>query len=208
MKRILISESKNFINEIVNLQGWIHKIRKLKNITFLIIRDRSGLVQCIVDNNKLDLSQVKIESIVSIIGYVKESTNALNPFEIQVENLEIINAALDELPIEINKENLEINLDTMPLGEDGTHSFDLLFRGIEITTGGQRIHDYNMLIDNMKFKGFNPNDYESYLSVFKYGMPKHGGLAIGLERLTARLLELENVREAALITRDRTRLLP
>lgn len=97
---------------------------------------------------------------------------------------------------------------TMPLGEDGTHNFDLLFRGIEITTGGQRIHDYNMLIDNMKFKEFNPKDYESYLSIFKYGMPKHGGLAIGLERLTARLLGLENVREAALITRDRTRLLP
>ncbi|MEL5898418.1 aspartate--tRNA(Asn) ligase [Clostridium sporogenes] len=429
MKRKLISELKNSINEKVNLQGWIHKIRKLKNITFLIIRDRSGLVQCIVDNNKFDLSIVKIESIVSITGAVKESTNDLNPFEIQVENLEIINAALDELPIEINKENLEINLDTMlnnrilslrhpkvnsifkvqnsivngfreflnkedfteiytpkivwegaeggtevfkvkyfentaylaqspqfykqmmvgagfervfeighayraeehntnrhlneyismdleigfiedekdimeieerllkfileklnnecreyfdllvaelpriqggipkitfnealdilsweynknnltydldpeseklictyakeklnsdfifltnyprkkrpmytmPLGEDGTHSFDLLFRGIEITTGGQRIHDYNMLIDNMKFKGFNPKDYESYLSAFKYGMPKHGGLAIGLERLTARLLGLENVREAALITRDRTRLLP
>lgn len=429
MKRTLISEFKNSINEKVNLQGWIHKIRKLKNITFLIIRDRSGLIQCIVDNDKFDLSIVKIESILSITGAVKESTNDLNPFEIQVENLEIINAALDELPVEINKENLEINLDTMlnnrvlslrhpkvnsifkvqnsivngfrkflnkegfteiytpkivgegaeggtevfkvkyfentaylaqspqfykqmmvgagfervfeighayraeehntnrhlneyismdleigfiedekdiieieerllkfileklnnecreyfdlleaklpriqggipkitfkealdilsreynknnltydldpeseklicryakeklnsdfifltnyprkkrqmytmPLGEDGTHSFDLLFRGIEITTGGQRIHDYNMLIDNMKFKGFNPKDYESYLSVFKYGMPKHGGLAIGLERLTARLLGLENVREAALITRDRTRLLP
>lgn len=429
MKRKLISELKNSINEKVNLQGWIHKIRKLKNITFLIIRDRSGLVQCIVDNDKFDLSIVKIESILSITEAVKESTNDLNPFEIQVENLEIINAALDELPIEINKEDLEINLDTMlnnrilslrhpkvnsifkvqnsivngfreflnkegfteiytpkivwegaeggtevfkvkyfentaylaqspqfykqmivgagfervfeighayraeehntnrhlneyismdleigfiedekdimeieerllkfileklnnecreyfdlleaelpmiqggipkitfkealdilsreynknnltydldpeseklickyakeklnndfifltnyprkkrpmytmPLGEDGTHSFDLLFRGIEITTGGQRIHDYNMLIDNMKFKGFNPKDYESYLSVFKYGMPKHGGLAIGLERLTARLLGLENVREAALITRDRTRLLP
>ncbi len=94
---------KNFINENVNLQGWIHKIRKLKNITFLIIRDRSGLIQCIVDNDKLDLSEVKIESIVSMTGVVKESTNALNPFEIQVENLEIINAALDKVPIEINK---------------------------------------------------------------------------------------------------------
>lgn len=113
MKRTLISELKNFMNEKINLQGWIHKIRKLRNITFLIIRDRSGLIQCIVDNDKLDLSQVKIESIVSITGVVIESTNDLNPFEIQVENLEIINAALDKLPIEINKENLEINLDTM-----------------------------------------------------------------------------------------------
>lgn len=72
MKRTLISELKNFMNEKINLQGWIHKIRKLRNITFLIIRDRSGLIQCIVDNDKLDLSQVKIESIVSLTGVVKE----------------------------------------------------------------------------------------------------------------------------------------
>ncbi|WP_251860016.1 aspartate--tRNA(Asn) ligase [Clostridium sp. Marseille-Q2269] len=429
MKRILISELKYYINKKVTIQGWIHKVRKLKNITFVIIRDRSGLVQCIIANNKLDLSKLKLESIVSILGEVKENTNDLNSFEIQVENIEIINAALDELPILINKESLDINLDTMlnnrilslrhpninsifkvqnsiingfreflnkedfteihtpkivlegaeggtevfkvkyfentaylaqspqfykqmmigagfervfeighayraeehntnrhlneyismdleigfiddekdimkfeerllkfileklnnecieyfnllgselpkiengipkitfdealnilsknynktdlnsdldpegeklickyakenlnsdfifltnyprskrpmytmPLGENYTHSFDLLFRGIEITTGGQRIHDYNMLINNIKLKGFNPKDYESYISVFKYGMPKHGGLAIGLERITSRLLGLENVREATLITRDRTRLLP
>lgn len=97
---------------------------------------------------------------------------------------------------------------TMPNGEEGTHSFDLLFRGIEITTGGQRIHDYNMLVENMKYKGFNPDSYESYLKVFKYGMPKHGGLAIGLERITAKILGLDNVRETSLFTRDRKRLIP
>ena len=97
---------------------------------------------------------------------------------------------------------------TMPCGEEETYSFDLLFRGIEITTGGQRIHNYDMLVENMKYKGLNPKNYESYLDVFKYGMPKHGGLAIGLERLTARILGLENVREATLITRDRKRLIP
>lgn len=97
---------------------------------------------------------------------------------------------------------------TMPLGEKGTKSFDLLFRGIEITTGGQRIHDYDMLISNMKYKGVDPENYKSYIDTFKHGMPPHGGLAIGLERLTTRLLGLENVREASLIPRDRTRLLP
>ncbi|KAJ49248.1 nondiscriminating aspartyl-tRNA synthetase [Clostridium tetanomorphum] len=429
MKRKLVSELKNSINEKVNIQGWIHKIRKLKAITFVILRDRSGSVQCIVNNNEFDLSKVRVESVVSIIGEVKESKNALNPFEIQVENLEVISNVEDELPIEINKEDLEVNLDTlinnrvlsirhpkinaifkvqnsivngfreflnkegfteihtpkivkegaeggtevfevkyfenkaylaqspqfykqmmvgagfervfevghayraeehntnrhlneyismdlemgfiedekdimkleegllkfileilnkeckeylnllqaelpiihdeipklkfkealgilskeynkndlevdldpegekllcehakeklnsdfifltnyprkkrpmytMPLGEEGTHSFDLLFRGIEITTGGQRIHNYNMLVENMKYKGFNPNDYDSYLSIFKYGMPIHGGLAIGLERITAKILGLENVREATLITRDRKRLVP
>ncbi len=97
---------------------------------------------------------------------------------------------------------------TMPCGEEETHSFDLLFRGIEITTGGQRIHDYDMLINNIKYKGLNPNDYESYTEIFKYGVPKHGGLAIGLERIVSKILGLENVREATLITRDRTRLIP
>ena len=82
---------------------------------------------------------------------------------------------------------------TMPKGEFGTHSFDLLFRGIEITTGGQRIHDYSMLIENMKYKGLTIEDYENYLSIFKYGMPKHGGMAIGLERIRAKVLGLENV---------------
>ena len=96
----------------------------------------------------------------------------------------------------------------MPCNTMETHSFDLLFRGIEITTGGQRIHDYNMLIENIKYKGLNPDNYESYTSNFKYGMPPHGGLAIGLERITAKILGFENVREASLIPRDRMRLIP
>lgn len=429
MERRLVNELKNFINNKVNIQGWVYKIRKLKSIYFVILRDRSGLVQCIVDNSKFDISNLKLESVISIIGEVKESNNKLNPFEVQVEQLEIINAVNEELPIEINKENLECNLDTMlsnrvlslrhekvnaifkvqniivngfreflnkegfteihtpkivkegaeggadlfevkyfenkaylatspqfykqmmvgagfervyeighayraeehntnrhlneyvsmdlemafindekdimnleeellkfildklnaegmeyfqllnvtipkieksipridfnealnilkeeynkndlegdldpeaekliykyvkekynsdfvfltnyprrkrpmytmPLGEDGTHSFDLLFKGIEITTGGQRIHQYDKLVENINYKGFNPDEYESYLETFKYGMPKHGGLAIGLERITARLLELENVREATLFIRDRKRIIP
>ena len=97
---------------------------------------------------------------------------------------------------------------TMPLGETGTRSFDLLFRGVEITTGGQRIHDYDMLVSNIKYKGAKPENYQSYIETFRYGMPPHGGLAIGLERLTTRLLGIDNVREASLIPRDRTRLIP
>ncbi|MBS5950554.1 MAG: aspartate--tRNA(Asn) ligase [Clostridium sp.] len=429
MKRKLISELNGLIDEKVCVQGWVYKIRRLKFITFVIIRDRTGLVQCIVDNNKFDISEIAIESVVSIIGKVKESNNKLNPFEVEVEGIEVISKVKDELPIEVNKENLEVNLDTMlnnrilslrhpkinaifkvqnlivnlfreflnkegfteintpklvkegaeggtevfevkyfeekaylaqspqfykqmmvasgfervfevghayraeehntnrhlneyismdlemgfiedesdimdleenllkyiietlkisgkeylellqvelpainnkiprikfeeainilkenynkndlegdldpeaekllckyvkenlnsdfvfltnyprkkrpmytmPLGEEGTHSFDLLFKGIEITTGGQRIHDYKMLVENMKCKGLNPNNYDNYLEIFKYGMPRHGGLAIGLERITAKLLGLENVREATLITRDRKRLIP
>ncbi len=429
MQRIMVNELNNYINQKVQIKGWVHRIRKLKSITFIIIRDRTGLVQCVANNEEINVSETKLESVAYIIGTVLESKNNLNPFEVSVGKFNIINRSIEELPIEINKEILEVNLDTMlnnrmlslrhqkvssifkiqniivegfreflnkecfteistpklveggaeggtevfkvqyfekqaylaqspqfykqmmvgagfervyeighvyraeehntnrhlneyismdlemgfiedveeimnleenllkfilkkvtkeckkyleilkaeapnieekiprikfseaidilkkeynktgldgdmdpegeklickyakeklgcdfiflthyprkkrpmytmPCGELETHSFDLLFRGIEITTGGQRIHEYNMLIDNMKYKGLNPDNYESYTSNFKYGMPPHGGLAIGLERITSRLLEIENVREASLFPRDRTRLIP
>ncbi|VYT75065.1 aspartate--tRNA(Asn) ligase [Clostridium paraputrificum] len=428
MQRILVKELNKYIDKDVKIQGWIHRIRRLKAITFLILRDRTGLVQCILDNSQYS-EKLTLESVISIDGIVKEGNNKLNNFEVQINSFELLNSVEHELPIEINKENLEINLDTMlnnrvlslrhnkvnsifkiqniivngvreylssndfteiftpklvsegaeggsevfkldyfeqqaylaqspqfykqmmigagfervfeighayraeehntsrhlneyisidlevgfikdeydimkieeellkyvlgklenegkeyldllnielpkvlneipkldfnevleilktkfdrtdldgdldpesekqiykyckeelnseflfvtnyprrkrpmytmPLGEKGTKSFDLLFRGIEITTGGQRIHDYDMLISNMKYKGVDPENYKSYIDTFKHGMPPHGGLAIGLERLTTRLLGLENVREASLIPRDRTRLLP
>lgn len=429
MERIMINKLNEYINKSVSIKGWIHRVRKLKSITFLILRDRTGLVQCVLENNLIDANSLKLESVVSINGEVRESKNNLNPFEISVESINIINSCKEELPIEINQNNLEVNLDTMlnnrvlslrhekinsifkiqnlivegfkeflrkedfteiftpklvaqgaeggsdvfevkyfenkaylaqspqfykqmmvgagfervfevghvyraeqhdtnrhlneyismdlemgfieneeelmdleesllkyilnkvakegekylklinanipnikgkiprmklseainileknynkkgldgdldpegeklickyakenlgcefiflthyprkkrpmytmPCGEHETHSFDLLFRGIEITTGGQRTHDYDMLIKNIEYKNLNPNNYESYTETFKYGMPAHGGLAIGLERITAKLLDLENVREATLITRDRHRLLP
>ena len=428
MKRILVKNIPNFIEKEIKIEGWLYRARKLKSITFLVIRDRSGLVQCVIENNNIDLSSLKLESVVSIIGIAKKSNNSLNPFEILVESFEIISEA-HELPIELNKKELDVNLDTilnnraisirhekvnsifkiqniivqsfreflinkgfteiftpkivaegaeggtevfkveyfektaylaqspqfykqmmvgagfervfevahvyraeqhntsrhlneyismdlemgfindefdimnleedlikfilkaievkgkeylkilnvnipkidvsipkielneaieilkkvygkrdlegdldpegeklickyakekyrcdfifltnypkrkrpmytMPFEEQGTRSFDLLFKGVEITTGGQRINDYNMLIKSIENKGLNPKNYESYTDIFRYGMPKHGGLAIGLERITAQLLNLENVREASLIPRDRTRITP
>ena len=86
---------------------------------------------------------------------------------------------------------------TMP-DDDGenTKSFDLLLRGIEVTTGGQRIHDYNLLVEKISERGLNPEDFSYYLEVFKFGMPPHGGFAIGAERLTMQTLDLSNIREA------------
>ncbi len=429
MKRILVNELNNRINERVIIQGWVHRIRRLKAISFVILRDRTGLVQCVVENSILEERNLRLEAVVSFEGVVKEGKNSLNTFEIHVDKLKIINETNEELPIEVNTEQLNVNLDTMlnnrvlslrhekinsifkvqnlivqgfreyltsegfteiftpkivsegaeggteifevkyfenkaylaqspqfykqmmvgagfervfeiahvyraeqhntnrhlneyvsmdlemgfiedendvmnleeellkfilrkvaeegkkpleilrveipeingsiprmklneaieilkiqygktelegdldpegeklishyvketygcdfvflthyprrkrpmytmPCGANETHSFDLLFRGLEITTGGQRIHDYEQLVENMRYKGLEPENYSSYTSVFKYGMPKHGGLAIGLERIIAQLLGLENVREATLIPRDRTRLVP
>lgn len=89
-----------------------------------------------------------------------------------------------------------------------TLSFDLLFRGLEITTGGQRIHDYTEQVEKMKAFGLNPEDFQGYLQAHKYGLPPHGGLAIGLERITARLLGVENIRLTTMFPRDVKRLTP
>ncbi len=86
--------------------------------------------------------------------------------------------------------------------------FDLLFRGLEITTGGQRIHDYNEQIEKMKSQGLDPEDFKSYLEVHKYGLPPHGGLGIGLERLVMKLLGQQNIRQASMFPRDLNRLIP
>ena len=83
-----------------------------------------------------------------------------------------------------------------------TLSFDLLFRGLEVTTGGQRIHDYDTQVAKMLKKGMNQEDFAGYLMIHKYGTCPHGGLGLGLERLTARLLGENNVRETCLFPRD------
>lgn len=429
MKRNLISELNGKIGEEVFVSGWVHKIRRLSRVIFLVLRDRSGLVQLVIDPKLYDLRGIKLESIISAKGLVKSSNNKVSDIELQVLELKVISSALEDLPISINGNEAEGNIDTrlnnrvislrnpktnavfkvqsvlaqgfieflkeegftqvftpkivaegaeggtalfkvkyfekeaflaqspqfykqmlvgagfervfeagqvyraeehntlrhlneyvsldlemgfiederdimeierklliymlskvykectrelqllganipligdkipsmklsyaihilkekygktelsddldpegerligdyaseilnsdflflthyprskrpmytMPLGENLTHSFDLLYKGLEITTGGQRIHDYQMLIDNMIYKGLNPDNYKGYLDTFKFGMMPHGGLAIGLERLTAQLLGFKNVREAALFPRDRERMTP
>ena len=87
-----------------------------------------------------------------------------------------------------------------------TKSFDLLFRGLEITTGGQRIHTYDTLLERIKDRGLKPDQFSFYLQAFKYGMPPHGGSATGLERFTARMLGLSNIKEATLFPRDLNRI--
>jgi nondiscriminating aspartyl-tRNA synthetase len=87
-----------------------------------------------------------------------------------------------------------------------TKSFDLLFRGLEITTGGQRIHDHDTLVEKIKGKKMDPEKFKFYLEAFKVGMPPHGGSATGLERLTARMLNLSNVKAATLFPRDLNRI--
>ena len=87
-----------------------------------------------------------------------------------------------------------------------TKYFDLLFKGLEINSGGQRVHNYDDLVERIKGKGLDPEKFSFYLEAFKVGMPPHGGCSTGLERMTARLLDLPNVKEATLFPRDLNRI--
>ncbi|SHO50943.1 aspartate--tRNA(Asn) ligase [Anaerocolumna xylanovorans] len=95
-----------------------------------------------------------------------------------------------------------------PADNKFTLSFDLLFKGMEVTTGGQRIHSYEAQVEKMLKRGMDPADFTDYLMIFKHGMPPHGGLGIGLERLTMKILDEQNVRETTLFPRDVSRLEP
>jgi nondiscriminating aspartyl-tRNA synthetase len=95
-----------------------------------------------------------------------------------------------------------------PGREEFSASFDLIFRGLELITGGQRLHRYEDYLAALEARGMAPEPLDGYLQAFKYGMPPHGGFAIGLERWVARLTEAQNIRETTLFPRDRNRLSP
>ena len=142
-------------------------------------------------NKKSPVGNIDAEGEVLISKYVKEKYDCDFVF---LTKYPVSKRPMYTMPDDDNKEL--------------TKSFDLIYDGLEITTGGQRINDYKMLKDNIIKFGLNPDDFDFYLESFKYGMPPHGGFAIGLERLTMKILKLTNIREATLIPRDMKRLTP
>ncbi len=96
---------------------------------------------------------------------------------------------------------------TMPHDSEYSRSFDLEYKGVEISSGGQRIHDYNLLVERIKECNLNPENFGFYLNAFRYGMPPHGGFGLGIERVMMQLLDL-SIREVVLFPRDRHRLTP
>jgi aspartyl-tRNA synthetase len=98
---------------------------------------------------------------------------------------------------------------TMPNKDGKTcRAFDIIYKGLEILSGTQRIHIPDLLIERIKVKGLNPENFKSYIDCFRYGAPPHGGWSFGLERLTMTLVGLKNIREATMFPRDRHRLNP
>lgn len=89
-----------------------------------------------------------------------------------------------------------------------SESYDLIFRGLEIASGAERVHEYSMLVDILKARGLDPAQFRDYLDIFKYGTPRHGGWGLGSERIVQKLLGLETIKEAILYPRDVKRLTP
>jgi nondiscriminating aspartyl-tRNA synthetase len=89
-----------------------------------------------------------------------------------------------------------------------SNSFDLLFRGLELATGGQRLHRYDDYIGALEGRGMDPEPFQGYLQAFKFGMPPHGGFGMGLERVIARVVGATNIRDTTLFPRDINRLTP
>jgi nondiscriminating aspartyl-tRNA synthetase len=96
----------------------------------------------------------------------------------------------------------------MPKGDKLSHGFDAIYRGMEISSGGQRVHIPDILEKQLRERNLDPKDFKSYIDGFRFGAPPHGGWGMGFERLTMLLLGLDNIREATLFPRDRTRITP
>jgi aspartyl-tRNA synthetase len=99
---------------------------------------------------------------------------------------------------------------TMPFEEDKKicRAFDLIYDGLEIASGTQRIHIPDLLIKRIKECGLNPNDFKYYVDCFRFGSPPHSGWSIGLERITMKITGMNNIRECCMFPRDRNRLTP
>jgi nondiscriminating aspartyl-tRNA synthetase len=96
----------------------------------------------------------------------------------------------------------------VPENPEVTRYGDLILRGAEVISGGQRINNYDQLVQSIKSKGLNPEHFDYYLDAFKYGMPPEGGFGMGLERLTSKILKISNIKLATLFPRDMHRLTP
>ncbi len=177
LKYVVDYVAKNYQTEIEMLGATLPVIDDIPSVTFFEALDILGK-----SHNQFDLDPT---DEVKLCEYAKENYGSEFIFVEKFPGLKRPFYAMD-------------SKDDPKLAE----SFDLLFRGLEITTGGQRIHDYDEQVAKLKRYNIEPEELGAYIDIHKYGMPPHGGLGIGLERLVMKLLGLSNIREASLFPRD------
>lgn len=192
----------------------------------IVLKEMEGVVKHIVweviKKNKAELDLLGVKLKVPKIKYMtfKEVAELMKKQKVEMKD--------DDLTGEAERKLDELFSDTMvfvydwpmkgkpfyimPKGEDSnarlSEGFDAIYKGMEICSGGQRIHIPELLEKMLKANGLNPKDFKSYIDSFRFGAPPHAGWSIGIERFTYALLELPNIREACLFPRDRDRLTP
>lgn len=177
LKYVIDFLSKNYQHELEMLDAELPVIDEIPCVTFFEALDILGK-----SHNQFDLDPT---DEVKLCNYAKEHCNSDFIFVEKFPALKRPFYAMD-------------SKDDPKLAE----SFDLLFRGLEITTGGQRIHDYAEQVEKLRRYHIEPEELGAYIDIHRYGMPPHGGLGIGLERIVMKLLGLSNIREASLFPRD------
>ena len=219
--------TKRHLNEYTSLDFEMGYIESFEDIMAM----ETGVLQCIMKTlteeyqKELDILQVTLPKVDRIPQVRFDEAKRLvsekydrpirNPYDLEPEEEHLIGQYFKEeydadfvfVTHYPSKKRPFYAMDE-PADKTYTLSFDCLFKGMEITTGGQRIHDYRMLMDKIAARGMTEEGMEAYLMAFKHGMPPHGGLGIGLERLTLKLIGEENVRETTLFPRDLSRLEP
>lgn len=183
------------------------------------------IIKKINERNKKELGILKLELKIPKTKYLtfKKTNELLEKNKIKTEKLDLTGEGEKKLG-ELFPETIVFVHDwpiegkpfyIMPKDEEGnlgkgkvSGGFDAIYKGMEISSGGQRVHIPELLEKRLKVKGLNPKDFKSYIDSFRYGAPPHAGWGLGLERLTMLILGLENIREAVLFPRDRTRLTP
>ena len=220
-------DTSRHLNEYISMDfemGFIDSFEDIMNM-------ETGLLKYIMNllkteyQNEVELLKIEIPEIkeIPVIKFMEAKEIIMKKFKYQPTDMKDFDPEEEQILGKYAKK--EFNSDfifithypskkrpfyTMDDPEDPeyTLSFDLLFRGLEITSGGQRVHDYNQQVAKMEKLGMNPEEFATYLMLHKYGAPPHGGLGLGLERLTMHLLGAKNVREATMFPRDINRVSP
>ena len=220
-------DTSRHLNEYTSMDfemGFINSFEDIMNTEVMVLKYIMNLLKTEY-KEELDILHIDVPEITEVpsIKFMDAKELLMKKFKYQPQDMKDFDPAEEELLGKYAKK--ELNSDFLfvthypskkrpfytmddPADPDYTLSFDLLFRGLEITSGGQRIHDYNEQVAKMVKCGMDPEQFETYLMLHKYGAPPHGGLGIGLERLTMHLLGAKNVRETTMFPRDINRVTP
>ncbi len=181
------------------------------------------IIRCLLRSNKedLELLEVKLKIPKAIYMDYKECIELLNKNKVKISYGDDLTPEAEKKLGELYSDDLVFVYNwpvalrpfyIMPENENSeseiSEGFDCIYKGLEITSGGQRIHIPELLIKMIKKKGLNTEHFKDYIDSFRYGAPFHSGWSIGLERLTMLVCGLDNIREATMFPRDRDRLTP